>query len=307
MGDGPAAAGRNPTGMRCREIDAADFAPVATFLADHLGYPKSYFLGLLDVLRKHDTPLGYPKYGYILEKSEQIIGSIVLIYSNIETTNGIKVRCQPTCWCSDPKYSAYSTLLSKVAMKRNEDVSYINISVRRSAQAVIEAEGFVKYSSGQFVLAPLIQNPFWWRRSRIIPFGEKPSGRYEQYEYQLCAKHYEYGCICFWCVAEGRAHPFVFRKRNLKGFLPAVQMIYCSNQRIFNMFAFSFGLHLARMNIFFVSLDANGAVEGLIGKYIDGIEQRYYRGAKPSLGDLAFTQKAMMPDLRMRSSFSLES
>jgi hypothetical protein len=300
MDGGLSGEGRNPGGIRWREIGVADFASVATFLADSLGYPEKYFLSLLDVLRKHETPAGYPKYGYLLEHAEQIVGTIVLIYAGVETNDGVKIRCQATCWCSDPKYAAYSTLLSRVAMKRKDnEITYINISARHSSLPIIEAEGFVKYSSGQFILAPLFQNPLSWRSARIVPFGEKPNGRYERYEYQLCAKHQEYGCVCVWCEVDGRAYPFVFRKRALKGFLPAAQMIYCTNQDIFNRFSFSFGIYLARMNVFLVSLDANGAIKGLIGKYIDGIEQRYYRGAKPSLGDLAFTQKAMMPDLRM--------
>jgi hypothetical protein len=36
----------------------------------------------------------------------------------------------------------------------------------------------------------------------------------------------------------------------------------------------------------------------LIGKYIDGMEPRYYKGPKPRLGDLSYTQAVMCPHLR---------
>ena len=48
----------------------------------------------------------------------------------------------------------------------------------------------------------------------------------------------------------------------------------------------------------FVLIDANGPIPGLPGKYFGGKSPKYFKGpTPPRLGDLAYTEMAMLPDL----------
>jgi hypothetical protein len=60
----------------------------------------------------------------------------------------------------------------------------------------------------------------------------------------------------------------------------------------FVRFARPIGLFLARhTGRFLVLLDANGPVQGLVGKYFAGKANRYFCGLdRPRLGDLAYTE-----------------
>jgi hypothetical protein len=60
----------------------------------------------------------------------------------------------------------------------------------------------------------------------------------------------------------------------------------------FVRFARPIGLFLARhTGRFLVLLDANGPIQGLVGKYFVGKANRYFLGSDPPrLGDLAYTE-----------------
>jgi hypothetical protein len=91
-------------------------------------------------------------------------------------------------------------------------------------------------------------------------------------------------------------------KRLIRG----AQLIYCDNIEEFVRFAQPIGRFLAGRGIFIVRTDANGPVPGLVGKYFEGMEPRYYKGSRPRLGDLAFTQLAMIAPQRRKLSYDLK-
>ncbi len=96
--------------------------------------------------------------------------------------------------------------------KSNPDVTYVNLSAVPASRPIIEAQGFVKYARGQFAAIPLLS---------VFKASETGGRPFEQHEYDLMSGHARYGCICFWCVMEERAHPFVFKLRFVKRVVPA--------------------------------------------------------------------------------------
>jgi hypothetical protein len=86
----------------------------------------------------------------------------------------------------------------------------------------------------------------------------------------------------------------VFRPRIVKSVVPCAQLIYCRDVSDIVRFAGPIGRFLARRGRPFVVIDANGPIEGLIGRYFDNTMPKFFRGpVRPRLGDLAFTETAL--------------
>lgn len=279
-----------------REISNGDFEKVASFLGRGLGYDKQYFSQILNRLAEHPTPDGFPRYGYVLEKDERTVGAILLIFSTIWSDHAPTVRCHLTSWCVEPEFRPYATLFFSKALRHN-NVTYINISARPVTRPIIKAQGFLQYSQGQFIALPVLnvlsrpKEP----RVEITPGDKVPNAQFEPYELDLLRAHIRYGCICLWCNTPERSYPFVFHQRLFKGFLPGAQLVFCHDVQNFVRFALPLGRYLAARGRLVVRIDSSGPIHGLIGKYIDGMEPRYYKGPKPRLGDLAYTQTVMCP------------
>lgn len=284
-------------GIRAREIVDADVTAVAELLGRGLGYSTQFYAQVLDRLSRHDTPAGFPKYGFLLESGGTVVGAVLMIFSTIGSAEGSTVRCHVTSWYVEPSFRCFATLFFAKALKR-ENVTYINISARPTALKLIQAQRFTKYSSGQFLALPILHSlaPSRPIDCEIIPGDRIPNAHFEPFERDLLRVHAEYGCITAWCVASGRAYPFVFHRRWFKGILPGAQLVYCRDQKDVVRFARPLGLFLAAQGIILVRLDSNGPIAGLIGKYWDGMDPRYYKGQRPRLGDLAFTQQVMIPE-----------
>jgi hypothetical protein len=98
-----------------------------------------------------------------------------------------------------------------------------------------------------------------------------------------------------WCATPERAYPFVFRPRWVKKVLPCAQLIYCRDVADLVRFAGPIGRYLAWRGRPFVIVDANAPIQGLIGIYRRGSMPKYFKGPnRPRLGDLAFTEYAVM-------------
>ena len=102
--------------------------------------------------------------------------------------------------------------------------------------------------------------------------------------------------MSLWCMTKQRAYPFVLLPRRFKRLLPGVQLIYCRDIEDLVRFAGPLGRFLALRGKLVVSIDSNGPIAGLIGKYIEGKSPRFFKGpAPPRLGDISYTQAAMFP------------
>jgi hypothetical protein len=284
-----------------REIGVDDHAAVAAYLGAGIGYPQSYFDALLATLRTKGAPPGYPEYGYVATIGRRIVGAILLIFSAIERDGSSTIRCHVTSWCVEKKYRPLAASLFARGLKY-PDVTYINISAGPEVRPIIEAQGFKEYSRGQFVFSPLVhalKGPLG-AAIQILDWRLEPDAACEPYEAQLMRDHGGYGCLSFWCVHAGRAYPFVFYERAFKTIIPGVQLLYCRSVDSIVRFSGPISRFLARRNKLFVSVDANGPIAGLVGHYFPGKEPRYFKGAKPRLGDLAYTQKAMRPFMKRK-------
>jgi hypothetical protein len=95
-------------------------------------------------------------------------------------------------------------------------------------------------------------------------------------------------------VTAERAYPFVFRPRLAKAVVPCAQLIYCRDVADVARFAGLIGRHLLAQRCPIIVVDANGALPGLVGRYFDGLQPKYFKGPeRPRLGDLAYTEAAM--------------
>jgi hypothetical protein len=286
--------------IRFREIVDSDLDKVAAILCKGLGYPKGYFLRLLTRLKLHTTPKGFPKYGYALVCGNSIVGVILLIFSDIQKEGGgSEIRCHVTSWYVEPEYRTYAAFFSSSALKRR-DVTYLNTSARPATLPIIKLQGFSKYSSGQFLTIPILHlSPASAEnRAEIVSTETITKGRYDSYERDLLLTHERFGNVCFWCSTSESSYPFIFQRRVFKGVLPGAQLVYCREIKDFIRFVQPVGRALAAHGIFFVRVDSNGPISGLVGKYFSGMEPRYFKGVKPRLGDLTYTQSVITQHVR---------
>jgi hypothetical protein len=285
---------RSPPKIRARQITDADVGRVVEFLKRGFGRRRTlrYWERGLERIGAHVRPEGTPRYGYLMEHDDVPVGVILLIHSRARNGDGWGIRCNLSSWHVAPAFTSHAPLLAAQAMKR-KDVTYVNISPVRHTRPIVEAQGFTRYAGGQFV-ALTVPSGFAGAPARIVAGASEPDACFEPFERDLLQDHAGYGCISLWCVTAGRAHPFVFTPRILKGLVPCVQLIYCRDVEDFVEFARPLGWHLAARGRCAVLIDANGPIRGLLGRYIDGWSAKYFKGPmRPRLGDLAYTEAAL--------------
>jgi hypothetical protein len=287
-------AGRLAPAIRVREIAAHDLDEVAALLGRGFKRPSGYYAYALTQLLQHPTPAGCPKFGYLLETQERVVGAILLIFSEFGNAERSQLRCNVTSWYVEPEYKGYAALFASRAFQR-KDVTYINISARPVARPIIKAQGFAQYSGGQFVALPALRLTCDVP-AKVISIDTEPGVGFDLHDRNLLIAHAKFGCTSMWCVTAERAYPFVFLPRMFKRWMPGAQLIYCRDVNDVVRFAKPIGRYLASRGLFLVCIDANGPIPGMIGTYLEGKSPRFFRGrACPRIGDLAYTQMAMFP------------
>jgi hypothetical protein len=280
--------------IRVREIVDRDFGEVATLLGRGFQRPSGYYSYALARLAQHPTPSECPRFGYLMETQDRVVGVILLIFSAFGGAGSTQLRCNVTSWYVDPEYKGYAALFASRALKR-KDVTYLNISARPAARPIIKAQGFAQYSRGQFVALPALHLKCD-THARVTNVDTVPDAAFDAADRDLLAAHAEFGCTSVWCVTAERAYPFVFLPRMFKRWMPGVQLIYCRDVRDVVRFARPIGRYLAARGLFLLSIDANGPIPNMIGTYLAGKSIRFFKGqACPRMGDLAYTQAAMFP------------
>jgi hypothetical protein len=283
-----------PPRVRARQILDSDVPSVADLLARGFRRrTRPYWVRALDRLASHPHAVGLPKYGYLMECDNQVVGVILLISSVIPREIGWTIRCNLASWYVEAAFRNHASLLVKHALKRG-DVTYVNISPAPHTWSIVEAQGFRRYSNGQFATLPALGVARGDPQVRIQEGRIRPDTHFESFEWQLLLTHAEYGCISFWCTTPERAYPFVFRRRFIKGIVPCAQLIYSRDVKDFVRFAREIGRFLALRGSPVILVDSNGPIPGLPGKFFDGTAPKYFRGPeRPRLGDLAYTEAAM--------------
>jgi GNAT superfamily N-acetyltransferase len=279
-------------GARIREIEVADLPQMTRLFTGKFGYPANAYTWLFDTLASHRTPDGMPQYGYLLEARGRIVGGIILVSTMVPSDKGAQVRCHLTSLYVEPEFRGLGAFLMMKA-KSKPGVTYVNLSALPASRAIIEAQGFEKYSSGQFIAVPLMTALRPPSTLRVLGAGAPLRSASEPFERKIMADHARYGCICVWCETGERAHPFVFQPKMVKRAIPAAQLVYCRDVADAARFAKPIGAALAKAGRFLMVIDSNGPIKGLPGYYFEGVYPRWYKGIKPRLGDLAYTLPAM--------------
>jgi hypothetical protein len=278
--------------VRSRQIDASDIDAVIELLTRGFRIrSRDYWRRALAKLGSHPTPEGLPKYGYLLESGGVPVGVVLLIFSSIPASDVVTTRCNVSSWYVEPEFRSQAALLISQALK-HKNVTYVNISPAMHTRPIVEAQGFARYTSGQFVALPALSKMDG--EATVIGTQTVPNAHFEPSELDLLLMHHDYGCLSLWCVTPERAYPFVFMLRLVKGLIPCAQLIYCRNIRDFVRFARPIGRYLVRRGRPFVIVDSNGQIPGLVGTYLDGKSPKYFKGpSQPSFGDLAYTEAVM--------------
>jgi hypothetical protein len=281
--------------IRARQIADADVAEVVHLLSHGFSTQRSRecWQHVLKGLASRTVPAKYPRYGYILESGGKPVGVFLQIFSTVWLDGAARTRCNVSSVYVDPAFSMYASLFELQAFK-DKTVTVLDVTPGPNRYAVVEARGYTRYSEGIFVAVPALSRSPKAPAVRLLAPHVRPEVPFEDHDRDLLLEHADFGCISLWCVTPERAYPFIFRPRILKGFLYCAQLVYCRDIGDFVRFARPIGLFLARRRLFFVMIDANGPIPGLLGKYFPGKMPRYFRGPhRPRLGDLAYTEVAL--------------
>jgi hypothetical protein len=274
-----------------REITDADLAAVAEVLAR--GFPQrkhAFWLRALAQLIKHQQPPGLPRYGYIIRQQERPVGVILTIFSEARECERSVIRCNPCAWYVDPPFRAYAGLLIARALS-HRNVTYLNVSPTLGTRPMIEALGFSRYCDGTFIAIPLFNILSGEAGAKVFSAHSRLPSGIDPFEKELLVHHAEHGCISMWCVSEGRAYPFVFKRRLAKGVMPCARLIYCRAMDDFVRFAGPIGRYLAMRGCLFVMVGADGALPGLVGTFRSDVLPRYFKGPqRPNQADAAYTE-----------------
>jgi hypothetical protein len=238
-------------------------------------------------LSRHLAPPGFPKYGYLLEHGDNLVGSIFTIFSSTIVNGKSKIRCSLANWYVSPEFRGHAAFLACRALKYKQ-VTYIHTGPTTETIPLLRAQGYKQYCCGQFFSIPLLS--FGGHSARIEPIaiGNCVDSDLESSEHEMLRAHASFGCITLAFKAGGERYLFVFDPR-FKAGLPFARLIYCRDIDDFIQFAQPLGRILARRGFLLVALDANGPVKGLVGRYFERAPRLFKGPDQPRLGDLAYT------------------
>jgi len=277
--------------VRCRQIAGGDLEAVAALLAS--GFPDrapAYWRRALAVLKDRTAPDGYPQFGLMLEGERGVVGVLLLIF-----TQGVDgaVRCNVSSWYVDPAYRMHAAPLVSSALKYKH-VTYLNVSPAPNTWPILEAQGYRRYSEGQFASLPALSLKGLGAKVRLY-HPARDDARLPIAEAALLKDHAASGCVALICERRGQIAPLVFLPRDVRLVGPVVmQLAYCRDTADFARNAGPVGRFLARRGVAFVLSDGEGPVPGLIGRFFKDRAPKYFRGAdRPRLNDLAYTEAVL--------------
>jgi hypothetical protein len=277
--------------VRCRPIGDADLGAVAELLA--VGFPdrtRAYWSAGLARMARRAGIEGCPRFGYMLEADGAAVGAILLIFTDLGGRSEAKIRCNISSWYVAPAFRAYAAQLSATALKLKH-VTYLNISPAEHTWPLLIAQGYRRYSEGQFASLPILSRRAGRTGVRVV----RPGAAAGLPEDDLLAAHAAAGCLSLVCESAGRRDPFVLARRRI-AYSPVglMQLVWCRDTADFARCAGALGGFLAQRGVLGVILDANAPVPGLFGKYFKGRQPKYFKGAEaPRLNDLAFTETVL--------------
>jgi hypothetical protein len=278
--------------ISCREIAERDLSALAHLLAR--GFPRhttGFWREVLGRLSTRRTPAGLPRYGFLLEANDTPVGIVLTLFKQGDAERGSPFQCNLSSWYVEPEFRCYASLLQPRG-PAYRDVTFVNITPARHTLPLLEAQGFVQYSSGLFITVPTARGPW---NAHVEPFTADTCAGSDlgASVVDLLLEHASYDCISVTCHDPGGRYPFVFKKwQSIRG-IPSAYLVYCQNVEDFVRFAGPLGRFLAWRGFPLVVLDAVGPIAGLVGKFIDDQPKLFKGPTTPRLGDLAFTERAL--------------
>jgi len=280
--------------IQARQIRESDLPAVADLLTR--GFPErglEFWRAALARLAEHPVPTGLPRYGYLLDNEGAAVGAILLIFSSVPGNDQNTIRCNVSSWIVEPAFRSYASLLVNKALKQ-KDVTYLNITPAPHTVQILLAQRYEQHNRGLFIAVPALKLRCPATDVSIVHPGSSPPASGRPDEHALLLEHAKYGCLSIWCVTGDRAYPFIFRKRAIKGIVPVAQLIYARHVDEFVRMAGAVGRFLTARARPLVSIDADGPIAALPGKYFEAKQLKYFKGPnRPKLGDLAYTEAAM--------------
>lgn len=269
----------SPQRVRCRQIAESDLPGLADLLAR--GFPRSdraTWTRGFERLAALAPVEGMPRFGYVLDSEQGIVGVLLLISSR--RPDG-RIIANLSSWYVEPAWRAHSTLLTQVATKSRQ-VTYLNASPAPHTWRTLQALGFKPFNLGRSAAFALLGRG---RVSDIIP-GDLP-------EQGMLLAHRALGCTSLVCEKDGVLHPFIFKPRRLdRPNVKMMEIIYCRDTADFAKCSGALGRHFLKRGVLGFILD--GRISGMPSHYVAGKEPRFYKGPEaPSLNDLAFTEKVI--------------
>lgn len=279
--------------IKIRLITDADISAAINLLTRGYGpvRPRSFWQHIFSCLSHRPLPAGeLPRYGYVIDSDGELVGILLSIFSTIWKNGKAKIRCCGSSLYVDPAFRFCAPLLIRKASEF-KDATVLDLTPAKHTFRMIEALSYVRYCDGIFVSIPLFRRTPKEAPVSVVDVHTKLDILLDPHDRDLLLEHADCGCTSLWCITPQDACPFVFRNLQIKT-VPCAQLVYCRNVDDFVRFARPIGFFLARnTGRVLVSLDANGPVRGLVGKYFAGKANRYFCGSdRPRLGDLAYTE-----------------
>jgi hypothetical protein len=284
---------RAPKPVICREIVRSDFDRLADLMTS--GYPSSshdFWLQRLGRLSQHASPLGYPKYGFVLERDGAPIGGIFTVFSSVIVNELSRIRCYLTNWYVTPEYRSYASMLAKQAKKYKEATYFIG-TPSGHARPILEAQGYTRYCDGRFTAAPALSRRH--EDARVAVLSDQSCGKsgLPPPEEELLLRHARYGCISLTCSSASGVYPFVFHPRLKARVVPFARLVYCRDLSDLVRLAAPLGRFLISRGYPLIVLDANGPVPGLVGAYSGNFPKFFSGPDQPRLGDSAYSARVI--------------
>jgi hypothetical protein len=272
--------------IRCRQIKAADLEAVADLLARGFpAKPRKYWTSALDRLAARNVPENSPQFGYLLEADGAVVGVLLLIFSQ----DGGRIRCNMSSWYVEPAHRGHAAILAAMAA-RQKHVTYLNISAAEHTWPILEAQGYRRYTEGQFAALPALSLK---GRGEARPLSDPEESLPE---YGLLRAHADAGCVVLVCETPQGREPFVFLRRRVDK-LPfaAMQLVWARSTGAFVACAGPLGRALLlRYGAPAVICDAEGRIPGLAGRFFKDRTPRFFKGPdRPRVNDLSFTEMVL--------------
>ncbi|MBR0798889.1 acyl-CoA acyltransferase [Bradyrhizobium jicamae] len=287
-------AGSHP---RTREITERDLDVVGDLLTRGFAYrPRTYWMRGLHRQATREVPPNAPRFGYLMEHDGVAVGCLLLIYARKMIDGVVADTCNVSSWYVDPAFRNFGAMFASMVQKR-KDVTYFNITPARPTWPILEAQGYVRWCSGQFLALPFLS----WRGATIsiarMTADSAPVEGLRAEDDAMLRRHAGYGNLSLVCRADGRVMPFIFfQLRKRRGFIPmpAVQLAYCPSISDFAACAGALGRYLLLRGKPIVILDADGPLTGIPGHFSEARGRKYFKGPhRPRLVDLADTELAI--------------